>query len=108
MTINSKNVNEISEMYKLAQKLEVKSINYGKIHIEGEHQQYLKPKPVAIFLNISKLSDIYEHKIKLNIACLKVPDYLKFPYGRELMNEKLKDNSNVSCSLHCKNIINKQ
>lgn len=102
MTVNSKNISELSDMYKLARNTGVKSLNIGKINIENETQEYLNPDLRDIFINVAKLNDIYDEKIKLCIACLKVPDFLNFTHGQELLDDKLASKNFCLSNLHCK------
>ena len=101
-TINAFNVNEIADLYLLAKKNGVKKINYGRFTQEYESQSFLKPNIEDIFINVAKLSDVYDGIVKLRLPCITVPDYLRFEIGRKLMDKKLKQDNLPVMNLKCK------
>ena len=107
-TTNSRNVNEIPLMYELSQTYGIKKLNIGKISLESEKQKYLIPKTEDLFKNISKLYDIYDNSTKLCLACLKIPDFLRFEEGIHIIDYELKKGleypDNLSCKPHSEQV----
>jgi len=101
-TINACNVCEISDLYLLAKKYGVKKINYGRFTQEYVSQNFLNPNIEDIFINVSKLADIYDESVKLRLPCIVVPDYLRYETGRKLLDEKLENNKIMLTNLKCK------
>lgn len=100
-TVNSLNVSEISKMYELSKSLNVDKLNIGKFTLVEESQRELIPDTKDIFINIAKLAEIYDGSINLQIRCLKVPDFLNYEIGKELLDKKLVKSKNVKKTLHC-------
>ena len=101
-TVNSQNVHEITDMYLLAKNLGVSKINFGRFSQYYNSQEYLNLNLKDLFINIAKLSDIYDDSVKINLACLTITDFLDYQIGRELLDDKLANSTKIITNLKCK------
>ncbi len=103
ITANSINTDYIPQMYLLSKELKVKRLNIGRFTAESSEQEYLIPTTENLFYNISKLYDIYSKtEVQLLIPCIKIPDFLKFEKGQNLLDKKLSEKTFSRQNFHCK------
>lgn len=103
-TINSKNSNQLSDMYDLCKTLKISQLNIGRFQLFNLSQKYLEPKSDEIFINIAKLIQKFQKDktVKIKTRCLKTFDFLNYDTGIRLLNEKLDNETfdipqNLSC-----------
>lgn len=104
-TINSKNVNQLEEMYDLCKTLEVSQLNVGRFQLFDLSQKYLEADLDELFINLSTLiQKAWEDKaIKVKPRCLKVFDFLNYETGMKLLDEKLaKEHFDIPQDLYCR------
>lgn len=100
-TINSLNVSQIAEYYNLSKELGISQINFGKFALSNKNQEYLVPNIDDIFINLAKLLEIYDGNPKLQIRALKVPDFLNYEVGKNILDKELELIKNMHQSFHC-------
>lgn len=104
-TMTSVNIREVPNLYELCKELGCKKIILNKICVCDETQVALVPELSEIFIYVSELINKMkkDNSIDADIN-LKVHYFLKFEYGKKLLDDYLKtENIPISKNLMCHN-----
>lgn len=103
-TVNSKNADQLEDIYDLCKSLKVSQINVGRFQLYNIDQKYLKPNSDEIFINLAKSIRKFQNdkKVKIRARCIKPFDFLNYETGIRLLDEKLaKENPVIPENLYC-------
>lgn len=105
-TLTTVNLDELTKIYELCQKLKVKIIAIGKFQVTSDEQIYLVPQIDKTFIAIANLINKGKNSktIKLELSLLDIYDFLNFDKGKELLDDYISKNKAPECSdLMCHN-----